>query len=140
MKKLKLYAASLVLLTSTVVTAAPVEGIAGSGTEGQINVTIQSMSSFDDKFPLKSSTFLYLSNGVVVHIPKIDKMNTTLALSAFVTKKPVTIWSYVPEANNGPIVTPRLNADTATFWKGPSIGDGTTSATLRVHRFDVLAK
>ncbi|VAW98256.1 hypothetical protein MNBD_GAMMA22-2439 [hydrothermal vent metagenome] len=139
MKKLSLTVATL-LLSTTIATAAPVEAVEGSGTEGQINVQILSMTSNDDKFPRKHSTFLYLSNGVVVHIPKRNKMNTTLALSAFVTKKPVTIWTYIPEANNGPVVLPILSADTNTFWKGPSIGDGTTSPALRVHRIDVLTK
>ena len=101
MKKFILYVASVLLFSSASILAAPVEGVAGSGTEGQIDVKIESMTSNDDEANGVGSTYLYLSNGVVVHVPKIDRMNTTLAIAAFVAKKPVTIWNYIPVVNNG---------------------------------------
>jgi len=105
-----------------------ISSYAYAATESQLNVKIINMTSHNDEAGGTGVTYLYLSNNISVYIPKVDKMNTTLALTSFAAAKTVTIWNYTA-ATEAP----------KSFWNGPGVGSGGTVQSMRVHRIDVSA-
>lgn len=98
--------------------------VAGS-TEGVLNVKIKGISTHDTS--PQAVIFLVLSDGSVAYFDSDKKELHSLALSAFMAGKTITVWRYKAgfEGSGG------------SFWLGGH-GNGSASS-YKVHRIDVLA-
>ena len=98
-----------------------ITSVANAATEGVHNVTINAMSTHNGGE--NSKIYLKMSNGDVVYINPGQKALHSMALSAFMAGKPVTLWRYTDVSGS--------------YWLGGGVLGSGTASVKRLHRIDV---